>query len=84
MTMPAATQMREHETALRKGRMLIGGKWVESASGDRLEVEDPAHRRPIAVVPRAPWTRWSRAGVWPLPSPQNVRLGSAHRISKQH
>jgi acyl-CoA reductase-like NAD-dependent aldehyde dehydrogenase len=32
--------------------MLIGGKWVESASGDRLEVEDPAHRRPIGVVPR--------------------------------
>jgi hypothetical protein len=32
--------------------MLIGGKWVESASGEVLEVEDPAHRRPIAEVPR--------------------------------
>jgi Aldehyde dehydrogenase family len=31
---------------------LIGGKWVESASGEWLEVEDPAHRRPIAEVPR--------------------------------
>jgi betaine-aldehyde dehydrogenase len=31
--------------------MLIGGKWVESASGEVLEVEDPAHRRPIAEVP---------------------------------
>ena len=28
--------------------MLIGGKWVESASGEVLEVEDPAHRRPVA------------------------------------
>src|SRR5499426_1829515 len=32
--------------------MLIGGKWVGSASGEVLEVEDPAHRRPIAEVPR--------------------------------
>src|SRR5215831_19891410 len=32
--------------------MLIGGKWVESASGEVLEVEDPAHRRPIAEIPR--------------------------------
>src|SRR5262252_3670458 len=32
--------------------MLIGGKWVDSASGEMLEVEDPAHRRPIAEVPR--------------------------------
>src|SRR4029434_8313200 len=32
--------------------MLIGGKWVDSASGKVLEVEDPAHRRPIAEVPR--------------------------------
>jgi acyl-CoA reductase-like NAD-dependent aldehyde dehydrogenase len=32
--------------------MLIGGKWVDSASGEVLEVEDPAHRRPIAEVPR--------------------------------
>ena len=32
--------------------MLIGGNWVDSASGEVLEVEDPAHRRPIAEVPR--------------------------------
>ena len=50
--MPAVTKMRENETALRKARMLVGGKWVESASGEWLEVEDPAHRRPIAEVPR--------------------------------
>jgi acyl-CoA reductase-like NAD-dependent aldehyde dehydrogenase len=52
MTMPAVTKKRQDETALRKERMLIGGKWVDSASGEKLEVEDPAHRRPIAVVPR--------------------------------
>jgi hypothetical protein len=50
MTMPAVTKKRQDETALRKERMLIGGKWVDSASGEKLEVEDPAHRRPIAVA----------------------------------
>jgi acyl-CoA reductase-like NAD-dependent aldehyde dehydrogenase len=32
---------------------LIGGKWVDSASGEVLEVEDPAHRRPIGPRGRA-------------------------------
>ena len=32
--------------------MLIGGRWVESASGEVLEVEDPAHRRAVAEIPR--------------------------------
>src|SRR5947209_6986599 len=50
--MTAVTKMRTDEVALRKARMLIGGNWVDSASGDVLEVEDPAHRRPIAEVPR--------------------------------
>ena len=50
--MPAVTKMRENETALKKARMLVGGRWVESTSGEWLEVEDPAHRRPIAEVPR--------------------------------
>src|SRR6266436_1147835 len=50
--MTAVTKMRTDEVALRKARMLIGGKWVDSASGEVLEVEDPAHRRPIAEVPR--------------------------------
>ena len=44
--------MRGGEATLRKADMLIGGKWVGSASGEVLEVEDPAHRRPIAKVPR--------------------------------
>src|SRR5215470_5634164 len=52
MTMPAVSKIRKDETALKKERMLIGGKWVDSASGEWLEVEDPAHRRPIAEVPR--------------------------------
>ncbi len=50
--MPAVSKIREDEIAPKKERMLIGGKWVDSASGEWLEVEDPAHRRPIAEVPR--------------------------------
>src|SRR6266581_3099868 len=50
--MTAVTKIRTDEVALRTARMLIGGKWVDSASGEVLEVEDPAHRRPIAEVPR--------------------------------
>jgi acyl-CoA reductase-like NAD-dependent aldehyde dehydrogenase len=50
--MTAITKMRTDEVALRKARMLIGGKWVGSASGEVLEVEDPAYRRPIAEVSR--------------------------------
>jgi len=49
--MPAVTKIREDEAALKKERMLIGGKWVDSVSGEWLEVEDPARRRPIAEVP---------------------------------
>ena len=50
--MTAVKKMRSDEAALRQARMLVGGDWVDSASGEVLEVEDPAHRRPIAVVPR--------------------------------
>ena len=32
--------------------MLIGGAWVESASGERIAVENPANRETIAHVPR--------------------------------
>ncbi|HYW63150.1 MAG TPA: hypothetical protein VE865_08150, partial [Bradyrhizobium sp.] len=66
--MTAVTKIRTDEVALRKARMLIGGKWVDSASGEVLEVEDPAHRRPIGEVPRgAP--RTSRAQCKPRPMP---------------
>jgi acyl-CoA reductase-like NAD-dependent aldehyde dehydrogenase len=50
--MTAVREKHRDEAALRKARMLIGGKWLESASGEVLEVEDPAHRRPVAEVPR--------------------------------
>src|SRR6516164_10491961 len=52
LPMRAVTKLREDETALKKERMLIGGECVDSAAGEWLEVEDPAHRRPIAGVPR--------------------------------
>jgi acyl-CoA reductase-like NAD-dependent aldehyde dehydrogenase len=50
--MTAATKARTDKPALRKAQMLIGGKWVEAASGETFQVEDPAHRAPIAEVPR--------------------------------
>src|SRR4051794_40644320 len=34
------------------GRMLIGGDWVDSADGRTIEVESPANRSVIGVVPR--------------------------------
>src|SRR5262245_27286436 len=52
VSMTAIQRLHAGEAALSKRHMLIGGKWVDSASGDMLEVEDPAHRRPIAEVPR--------------------------------
>lgn len=33
-------------------RMLIGGQWVEAASGEVLSVENPARRQVVAQVPR--------------------------------
>jgi betaine-aldehyde dehydrogenase len=51
--MTAVTAKRNDGAALQQARMLIGGQWVASASGQVLEVEDPAHRRPIAEIPRA-------------------------------
>ncbi len=50
--MTAVTQMRSAEPALQKARMLIGGQWVDSAAGEVLLVEDPAHRKPVAEIPR--------------------------------
>ncbi|HEX3574481.1 MAG TPA: aldehyde dehydrogenase family protein [Rhodopila sp.] len=44
-TRPAAGQPRH-------ARMLIGGAWVDSASGAALMVENPARRTPIASIPR--------------------------------
>ena len=33
--------------------MLIGGKWVGSASGQRIAIENPGNRTLVAEVPRA-------------------------------
>jgi len=48
----AVRKPRGEQAALKTALMLIGGQWVESAAGETLEVEDPAHRRPVAKVPR--------------------------------
>src|SRR3984957_14102720 len=40
------------KTEPRHARMLIDGAWVDSLSGVTLTVENPAKRRPIAVIPR--------------------------------
>jgi hypothetical protein len=50
--MTAVRQTRSDAAPLKKVSMLIGGKWVGSTSGEVLEVEDPAHRRPVAEIPR--------------------------------
>src|SRR5712672_3875977 len=51
--MSTATQIQPQSSTLPSKGMLIGGQWVESASGARLTVENPAKRTPIAEVPRA-------------------------------
>lgn len=43
----------EPAAGIRKARMLIGGDWIESASGEVLPVENPAKRQVIAEIPRA-------------------------------
>src|SRR6516165_28042 len=52
VSMTAIQKRRADEAKLSKRHMLNGGKWVDSASGEVLEVEDPAHRCSIAEVPR--------------------------------
>ena len=51
--MSTAIQTKPQSSTLSSKGMLIGGQWVESASGARLTVENPAKRAPIAEVPRA-------------------------------
>ncbi len=46
------TQTQPANTYKPKG-MLIGGKWVESASGARITIENPGKRTAVAEVPRA-------------------------------
>ncbi len=51
MSMTASQSNPQAHSVSPKG-MLIGGQWVESASGARLTVENPAKKKPIAEVPR--------------------------------
>ena len=51
MSMTATASNPQAHSVSPKG-MLIGGQWVESASGARLTVENPAKKKPIAEVPR--------------------------------
>jgi succinate-semialdehyde dehydrogenase/glutarate-semialdehyde dehydrogenase len=37
---------------LRRAHMLIDDAWVDALSGATLTVENPAKRRPIALIPR--------------------------------
>jgi acyl-CoA reductase-like NAD-dependent aldehyde dehydrogenase len=37
---------------LRHAQMLIAGEWVDSASGETLDVENPGNRQKIAEIPR--------------------------------
>ncbi len=50
--MTAAATKRAEQPALKQARMLIGGEWVGSASGEILTVDNPANRTPIAEIPR--------------------------------
>jgi acyl-CoA reductase-like NAD-dependent aldehyde dehydrogenase len=50
--MSTATESKPQSSTLSSKGMLIGGQWVESASGARITVENPAKRAPIAEVPR--------------------------------
>ena len=50
--MTAASQTVHTHSVAPKG-MLIDGKWVESASGARFTVENPANRKPVVEVPRS-------------------------------
>jgi acyl-CoA reductase-like NAD-dependent aldehyde dehydrogenase len=50
--MTTDTHTKPQSSTLSSKGMLIGGQWVESASGARITVENPAKRAPIAEVPR--------------------------------
>ena len=50
--MSTRTRTEPNSSTLSFKGMLIGGQWVESASGAGIVVENPANRAPIAEVPR--------------------------------
>jgi acyl-CoA reductase-like NAD-dependent aldehyde dehydrogenase len=52
--MSTTQQTRARTTGpLRHAQMLIGGVWVDCASGETLDVENPGKRQKIAEIPRA-------------------------------
>jgi acyl-CoA reductase-like NAD-dependent aldehyde dehydrogenase len=60
--MSTTQQTRARTTGpLRHTKMLIGGVWVDCASGETLDVENPAKRQKIAEIPRAGATDVDRA-----------------------
>jgi betaine-aldehyde dehydrogenase len=44
--------MIDQAQGLKTAKMLIGGHWVDAASGETLIVENPGRRTPIATIPR--------------------------------
>ena len=44
--------MIDQAQGLKVAKMLIGGAWVDAASGETLTVENPGRRIPIATIPR--------------------------------
>src|SRR5262245_14121517 len=52
VSVTAIQRLHADEAALSKRHMLIGGRWVDRAPGEVLEVEEPAQRRRISDVPR--------------------------------
>ncbi|HEY6430770.1 MAG TPA: aldehyde dehydrogenase family protein, partial [Acetobacteraceae bacterium] len=51
--MSVTEQTRPSTKSPHHAQMLIGGTWVDSRSGDTLDVENPAKRQKIADIPRA-------------------------------
>ncbi len=50
--MDIVEQSRPSDQQLKKAKMLIGGEWVDAASGATLTVENPGRRTPVATIPR--------------------------------
>jgi betaine-aldehyde dehydrogenase len=50
--MDIVEQSRPSDQQLRQAKMLIGGEWVDAASGATLTVENPGRRSPVATIPR--------------------------------
>ena len=48
----AQTKADSAQRALGRAQMLVDGQWVDALSGATLAVENPAKRKPIAIVPR--------------------------------